>query len=67
MSISVGRRLGEIYDKLPRFVACARFNLNPGDVAEKFDGLELDVGLRFTRLVPHDVEHIKISDDAIFS
>lgn len=27
ISISVGRRLGEIYDKVPRFVAAARFGL----------------------------------------
>jgi hypothetical protein len=26
MSVSVGRRLGEIYDTVPRFVAAARFN-----------------------------------------
>lgn len=46
MSISVGRRLGEIYDKIPRFVASARFNVAPEQVAEKFNGLELDIGLR---------------------
>jgi hypothetical protein len=46
MSISVGRRLGEIYDKMPRFVAAARFRLTPDQVAEVFDGLELDIALR---------------------
>src|SRR5690606_9353070 len=35
MSISVGRRLGEIYDKIPRFVAGARFNVAPDRIAEK--------------------------------
>ena len=33
MSISIGRRLGEIYDKIPRFVAAARFGLRPEQVA----------------------------------
>src|ERR1700675_431616 len=33
ISISVGRRLGEIYDKIPRFVASARFNVAPDKVA----------------------------------
>ena len=59
MSISVGRRLGEIYDKLPRFVAAARFNVTPQQVAEKFDGLELDIGLRYCLLSKADIEHVK--------
>ncbi|MEA5601972.1 hypothetical protein [Nostoc sp. UHCC 0252] len=59
MSISVGRRLGEIYDKLPRFVASARFNITPEQVAEKFDGLELDIGLRFSSVSSNDENHVR--------
>jgi hypothetical protein len=58
MSISVGRRLGEIYDKVPRFVAAARFGLQPGQIAEVFDGLELDIALRSELLNEDDQEHI---------
>lgn len=54
MSISIGRRLGEIYDKLPRYVASARFGINADAVAEKFNGLELDIGLRFSLLESED-------------
>ncbi|MGF1480945.1 MAG: hypothetical protein ACFB4I_15905 [Cyanophyceae cyanobacterium] len=59
MSISVGRRLGEIYDKLPRFVASARFNITPEQVAEKFNGLELDIGLRFASVSDKDENYIR--------
>lgn len=59
MSISVGRRLGEIYDKIPRFVAAARFGVTPDQVAEKFDGLELDIGLRYSDVSPDDQKHLK--------
>lgn len=58
MSISVGRRLGEIYDKIPRFVAGARFNIAPKQVAEKFNGLELDIGLRYALLSDKDRAHV---------
>lgn len=58
MSISVGRRLGEIYDKVPRFVAAARFGLHPNQVAEMFDGLELDISLRTDLLRPEDQAHV---------
>jgi hypothetical protein len=58
VSISVGRRLGEIYDKIPRFVASARFNIKPEQVAEKFSGLELDIALRFKSISQEDREHI---------
>ncbi len=44
LSISIGRRLGEIYDKIPRFVTQARFNLTEVDVAPKIGNkLKLDV------------------------
>src|SRR3954468_23657411 len=58
MSITFGRRLGEIYDKLPRFVASARFDVAPEQVAEKFNGLELDIGLRYSLLSGPDREHL---------
>lgn len=58
MSISIGRRLGEIYDKLPRFVASARFNVSLQQVAEKFQGLELDIGLRYSLLSNSDAQHV---------
>jgi len=59
MSISVGRRLGEIYDKVPRFVAAARFGLRPEQIAEVFDGLELDIALRSNLLSKDDRSHIE--------
>lgn len=58
MSISVGRRLGEIYDKIPRFVASARFDIAPERVAEKFNGLELDIGLRYSLLSERDRQSV---------
>lgn len=58
MSISIGRRLGEIYDKLPRFVAAARFGIPVADVAEKLDGLEMDLVLRSSKLASLDVAHV---------
>ena len=58
VSISVGRRLGEIYDKIPRLLAAARFSLAPEEVAPKINGLELDTGLLFDRLDGDDVQHV---------
>jgi len=57
ISISVGRRLGEIYDKVPRFAAAARFNLTPEQIAPVLDGLELDIGLKFSQLSLADQQH----------
>ena len=57
ISISVGRRLGEIYDKVPRFAAAARFNLAPEQIAPVLDGLELDIGLNFSQLSQADQQH----------
>jgi hypothetical protein len=59
MSISIGRRLGEIYDKIPRFVAAARFGLRPEQVAPTLVNLELDIALRFSYLAAADIEHIQ--------
>lgn len=58
ISISVGRRLGEIYDKIPRFAAAARFNLTPEQIAPILDGLELDIGLNFSQLNQADQQHL---------
>lgn len=60
MSISIGRRLGEIYDKMPRFVTQARFKLTAHEVAPKIDGrLELDVCLPLDRLTKVDRIHVE--------
>ena len=59
MSISIGRRLGEIYDKIPRFLASARFGLAPEKVAFKLNNLELDIGLEFSDLKSEDLSHTK--------
>ncbi|MCG3776176.1 MAG: hypothetical protein JW395_3025 [Nitrospira sp.] len=59
LSISIGRRLGEIYDKVPRLVAAARFNLTQNQVAPKLNALELDIGLSSVDLSPEDFEHVK--------
>src|SRR5689334_20750639 len=58
ISISVGRRLGEIYDKVPRFAAAARFNLTPEQIALKLAGLELDICLNFAQLSQEDQQHL---------
>lgn len=59
MSISIGRRLGEIYDKVPRLLASARYGITPAQVAPKFDGLELDIGLRFDQISSPDAEFVR--------
>ncbi len=59
MSVSIGRRLGEIYDKIPRFVAAAKFNIPEDAVAPMIKNLELDIGLRFSQVSEADAEHIK--------
>ncbi len=60
LSISIGRRLGEIYDKIPRFVTQARFNLTPDQVAPKVDGkLELDVCVPLSKLSKVDSSHVQ--------
>lgn len=59
MSISIGRRLGEIYDKVPRLLAAARYNITPAQVAPKFGVMELDIGLRFSELSKEDSEYVQ--------
>ncbi|MBM3153734.1 MAG: hypothetical protein FJ008_00185 [Chloroflexi bacterium] len=58
MSISIGRRLGEMYDKLPRFVASARFGLSLSEVVEKVNGLEADLVLRKSKPSQQDQAHL---------
>lgn len=61
MSISIGRRLGEMYEKLPRFVAQARYGLTKDQVAPKMDGkLELDICIPFFVLSDGDVVSVKL-------
>lgn len=57
VSISIGRRLGEIYDKIPRFVAASRFGLSTSEVAWSIEGLNLDVGIDTKLLNPGDRAH----------
>jgi hypothetical protein len=59
ISISIGRRLGEIYDKLPRFVTQARFKLDSSSVAPVLKGLELDVCIPLQKLGPDDRKHVE--------
>lgn len=60
LSISIGRRLGEIYDKIPRFVTQARFSLTAAEVAPKVDGmLELDVCVPLSKLQAEDRRHVR--------
>lgn len=58
MSISIGRRLGELYDKIPRIAAQARYSLQQDQVVIKFKGLELDVGLTLADLSRADQKHL---------
>jgi hypothetical protein len=58
-SISIGRRLGEIYDKIPRFLAQARFDLSPDSVAPKLDGLILDICIPMKELSEKDRGHVQ--------
>ncbi len=59
VSISIGRRLGEIYDKIPRFAAQERFHLASEIVAPRIGGeLELDVCLPLADLIAADRKHV---------
>lgn len=59
ISISIGRRLGEIYDKIPRLLAAARYNITPAQVAPKFGVMQLDIGLRFSELLKEHSEYVQ--------
>jgi acyl carrier protein phosphodiesterase len=58
ISISIGRRLGEIYDKIPRVIAQNAFDLVPEQVAPILGGkLELDTCIDFSLLRDTDRQH----------
>lgn len=59
ISISIGRRLGELYDKIPRLLAAARFGLDKDDVSPRLDGLELDVCLKYALLSNIDQNRVR--------
>lgn len=59
ISISIGRRLGEVYDKIPRLITKARFGLSNAEVAPKIgEKLELDVCVPLESLSKTDAEHV---------
>lgn len=58
MSVSIGRRLGEIYDKIPRMAAQARYGLSHDKVAVRFQTLELDLCIRLQDLGSDDCPHL---------
>ncbi len=59
MSVSIGRRLGEIYDKIPRFTAQGRYNLRREQVVTKLGGLEIDIRLLFSDLEQVDLSYLE--------
>jgi len=59
MSISIGRRIGEIYDKIPRLIAQKVFDIPTDRIAPKMGGkLELDTCLPFDIISDHGRNHI---------
>ncbi len=59
ISISIGRRLGEIYDKLPRLIASSAFNIPIEEIAPKIGGkLELDTCIAFSSISMADQAHV---------
>ncbi len=58
VSISIGRRLGEIYDKIPRRLAMERYGISSKQVAPKLGGLQLDISLRFSEVSREDAAYI---------
>lgn len=58
VSISIGRRIGEIYDKVPRMLAINKYGIQSVDVTPKIGGLELDVCLRFSQLSQEDIKYL---------
>lgn len=58
VSISIGRRLGEIYDKIPRLLVLARYQLEQKDVALVFSKLRLDIGVPFAKLSKLDLKYV---------
>jgi len=59
ISISIGRRLGELYDKFPRFVAAARFGIPVDEISPKVGALLLDIAIPRERLSIADLRHVE--------
>lgn len=60
MSISIGRRLGEIYDKVPRLIAKSVFDIPNNQIARKMGGkLELDIYLPFDHIDQNGIDILK--------
>ena len=57
MSVSIGRRLGEIYDKVPRLAAQSRFGVSKDSIVTKFNNLELDIRLQLSEFTSDDQMH----------
>ncbi len=59
ISISIGRRLGEIYDKIPRYIAQIVFEIPENKIAPKMRGkIELDTCLPFEYLSATDKDKV---------
>lgn len=58
ISISIGRRIGEIYDKVPRILAINKYGITQEQVTPRISGLELDVCLRVSQLLPQDAKYV---------
>lgn len=59
ISISVGRRLGEIYDKIPRLIAQNAFNIPENKIAPKMGGkLILDTCISFDVIDAENRKHV---------
>lgn len=58
ISISIGRRLGELYDKLPRLAAQNRYGLTAKQVAPMMGKLALDLAIRWEDLKGEDRDYV---------
>lgn len=59
ISVSIGRRLGEIYDKIPRLIAKTSFDIPAERCAPKMGGkLELDICIPFDVLTEDKRKHV---------
>ena len=61
MSISIGRRLGEIYDKVQRFVVARRLGLSDEQATGEYgpNNLRLDIRVPMDPLNADDEEHVR--------
>ncbi|MCE5227008.1 MAG: hypothetical protein LLG05_14280 [Porphyromonadaceae bacterium] len=59
ISVSIGRRLGEIYDKIPRLIAKTSFDIPAERCAPKMGGkLELDICIPFDVITEENKKHV---------